>query len=95
MWLNALTQNTRVPGAGWGLIRTYADYMKKREDVPLNASISFGNNSISLIAGLIIFSTIFSLSYVEAIPQIYESGSANTGLTFIYNSFVQTYLLVF
>ncbi|MEN8193067.1 MAG: sodium-dependent transporter, partial [Bacteroidota bacterium] len=55
------------------------------EDVPLNAAlIGFGNNSISLIAGIIIFSTVFSFSSIDAMNQITESGPANTGLTFIY-----------
>jgi len=85
VWLNALTQNAWDTGAGWGLILTYAVYMKKKEDVPLNAAlIGFGNNSISLIAGIIIFSTVFSLSSVDAMSQISQSGPANTGLTFIY-----------
>jgi len=84
-WLNALTQNAWDTGAGWGLILTYAIYMKKREDIPINAAlIGFGNNSISLIAGVIIFSTVFSLSSADALKQITQSGPANTGLTFIY-----------
>ncbi len=85
VWLNALTQNAWDTGAGWGLILTYAIYMKSKEDVPLNASlIGFGNNSVSLIAGIIIFSTVFSLSTVDAMSKITQSGPANTGLTFIY-----------
>ncbi len=85
VWLNALTQNAWDTGAGWGLILTYAVYMKKKEDVPLNAAlIGFGNNSISLIAGIIIFSTVFSFSSIDAMNQITQSGPANTGLTFIY-----------
>lgn len=85
VWMNALTQNAWDTGAGWGLILTYAVYMKKREDIALNSAlIGFGNNSVSLIAGLIIFSTVFALSSVDAMSQITESGPANTGLTFIY-----------
>ena len=85
VWLNALTQNAWDTGAGWGLILTYAIYMKKREDVPLNAAlIGFGNNSISILAGITIFSTVFALSNVDAMNQITQSGPANTGLTFIY-----------
>ncbi len=85
VWLNALTQNAWDTGAGWGLILTYAIYMKRKEDVPLNAAlIGFGNNSISLIAGITIFATVFSLSSVDAMNQITQSGPANTGLTFIY-----------
>jgi len=85
VWLNALTQNAWDTGAGWGLIMTYAIYMKRNEDISLNASlIAFGNNSISLIAGITIFSTVFALSSADAIARISQSGPANTGLTFIY-----------
>jgi len=33
VWLNALTQNAWDTGAGWGLILTYAVYMRKKEDI--------------------------------------------------------------
>ena len=85
VWLNALTQNAWDTGAGWGLILTYAIYMRKKEDISLNAAlIGFGNNSVSLIAGITIFSTVFALSSVDAMSQVMQSGPANTGLTFIY-----------
>ena len=85
VWLNALTQNAWDTGAGWGLILTYAIYMKKKEDISLNAAlIGFGNNSVSLLAGITIFSTVFALGSVDAMTQISQSGPANTGLTFIY-----------
>lgn len=85
VWLNALTQNAWDTGAGWGLILAYAVYMRKKEDIPLNAAlIGFGNNSVSLIAGITIFSAVFALSSSEAMIQVSKSGPANTGLTFIY-----------
>lgn len=85
VWLNALTQNAWDTGAGWGLILAYAIYMKKKEDISLNAAlIGFGNNSVSLLAGITIFSTVFALGSVDAMKQISQSGPANTGLTFIY-----------
>ncbi|MCJ7554689.1 MAG: sodium-dependent transporter [Ignavibacteriaceae bacterium] len=85
VWLNALTQNAWDTGAGWGLIMTYAIYMRKKEDISLNAAlIGFGNNSISIIAGITIFSTVFALSSTDAMVQVSQSGPANTGLTFIY-----------
>lgn len=85
IWLNALTQNAWDTGAGWGLIMTYAIYMKKKEDISLNAAlIGFGNNSVSLIAGMMIFSAVFALGGNDAINQISQSGPANTGITFIY-----------
>jgi len=85
VWLNALTQNAWDTGAGWGLILAYAIYMKRKEDISLNAAlIGFGNNSVSLLAGITIFSTVFALSSVDAMQQVTQSGPANTGLTFIY-----------
>lgn len=85
VWLNALTQNAWDTGAGWGLILTYAIYMRKKEDIPLNAAlVGFGNNAISIIAGITIFSTVFALSSADAMNQVAQSGPANTGLTFIY-----------
>ena len=85
VWLNALTQNAWDTGAGWGLILVYAVYMRKKEDIPLNAAlIGFGNNTVSIIAGITIFSTVFALSSVDAMTQVSQSGPANTGLTFIY-----------
>ncbi len=85
IWLQALTQNAWDTGAGWGLILTYAVYMRSREDVPLNAAlIGFGNNSVSLLAGITIFSTVFALLPDTAAEVIQVSGPANTGLTFIW-----------
>ena len=86
VWLNALTQNAWDTGAGWGLILAYAIYMKKKEDISLNAAlIGFGNNSVSLLAGITIFSTVFALSSGRRnAADISQSGPANTGLTFIY-----------
>ncbi len=85
IWIQALTQNAWDTGAGWGLILTYAIYSKKKEDMALNgALIGFGNNSVSLLAGITIFSTVFALTTGDAFQQITTSGPANTGLTFIY-----------
>lgn len=85
VWLNALTQNAWDTGAGWGLILTYAIYMKQKEDISLNAAlIGFGNNTVSLLAGITIFSTVFALSSVDAMREISQAGPANTGLTFIF-----------
>jgi len=84
IWLSALTQNAWDTGAGWGLILTYAVYLRKKDDIVLNASIlGFGNNSVSLLAGIIIFSTTFSLSNGNPLADISTSGPANTGMTFI------------
>lgn len=88
VWLNALTQSAWSTGAGWGLLLTYGVYMKKREDIVLNSFITgFGNNSASLLVGLMIFPAVFALA-----PQLglnpetvmAEVGPANTGMAFIW-----------
>ncbi len=80
IWLQALTQNAWDTGAGWGLIVTYAIYMRKREDVALNGFlIGFGNNSVSLLAGIMVLCTVFAIN-----PQAQSEivGAGNEGLTF-------------
>ena len=82
VWLQALTQNAWDTGAGWGLILTYAIYMRRREDTALNAFVlGFGNNSVSLLAGIMVLCTVFSLM-PDAASQIV--GAGNEGLTFIW-----------
>jgi neurotransmitter:Na+ symporter, NSS family len=82
IWLQALTQNAWDTGAGWGLVTTYAIYMRSREDTSLNAFvIGFGNNSISLLSGIMVLCTVFSIM-PDAASQIV--GAGNEGLTFIW-----------
>jgi neurotransmitter:Na+ symporter, NSS family len=82
VWLAALTQNAWDTGAGWGLILTYAIYLRRREDTALNAFVlGFGNNSVSLLAGIMVLCTVFSLM-PDAATQIV--GAGNEGLTFIW-----------
>ena len=82
-WLEALTQSAWSTGAGWGMILTYAAYMRKDEDVVLNATtIGFGDNSASLLAGMAVVPTAFAiLSTEEALAAMQSS---NHGLTFIW-----------
>jgi NSS family neurotransmitter:Na+ symporter len=82
IWLQALTQNAWDTGAGWGLVLTYAVYMRQQEDTALNAFvIGFGNNSMSLLAGIMVLCAIFSVM-PDAAGQIV--GAGNEGLTFIW-----------
>ena len=85
VWLDALTQNAWSTGAGWGLILTYAVYTRPNEDTNLNAAITgFADHSISLIAGMMIFATVFALLPERASQVIIEPGPMNTGLSFIW-----------
>jgi NSS family neurotransmitter:Na+ symporter len=82
IWIQALTQNAWDTGAGWGLVLTYAVYMRRREDTALNAFvIGFGNNSMSLLAGIMVLCTVFSVM-PDAAGEIV--GAGNEGLTFIW-----------
>jgi neurotransmitter:Na+ symporter, NSS family len=90
LWLAALTQNAWDTGAGWGLILTYAVYMRREHGVVRNAFLTgIGNNTVSLLAGIMIFGTVFAILGAEmARPDVLEvmrtSGPAGTGLTFIW-----------
>ena len=90
LWLDALTQNAWDTGAGWGLIITYAAYMHKKHGVVKNALITgVGNNTVSMMAAIIIFGTAFAILGAEmSKPEVLEimrtSGPAATGLTFIW-----------
>lgn len=82
VWLAALTQNAWDTGAGWGLILTYAVYMRRNEDTTINAfTLGFGNNSMSLLAGIMVLCTAFAMR-----PDVANEivGAGNEGLTFIW-----------
>ncbi len=91
-WLAALTQNAWDTGAGWGLFLTYAAYMQTKHKVVKNAFLTgIGNNTVSLLAAIMIFGTVFSvlqhemgMSDPETLEIMRTSGPASTGLTFIW-----------
>ncbi|MCG8372210.1 MAG: sodium-dependent transporter, partial [Balneolales bacterium] len=90
IWLEALTQNAWDTGAAWGLILTYGAYMRKQDNITISAfQTGIGNNTISLLAAVIIFSTVFgtlgsTMSDSEILNVMKTSGPASTGLTFIW-----------
>ena len=92
IWLEALTQNAWDTGAGWGLFLTYAAYMKREHRLVKNAFMTgIGNNTVSLLAALMVFGTVFAVLQTEmgmTKPEVLEimktSGPASTGLTFIW-----------
>jgi neurotransmitter:Na+ symporter, NSS family len=68
---------------GWGLILTFGIYLKKRDDIALNATtIGFGDNSASLLAGLAMLPVVFAILSVEDAHAALTSG--NEGLMFIW-----------
>ena len=90
-WLEALTQNAWDTGAGWGLILTYAAYMRREHGVVRNAVLTgVGNNTVSLLSATMIFATVFAvlggqgMATPEILGVMRTSGPASTGLTFIW-----------
>ena len=62
IWVDALAQNAFDTGAGFGLFLTYAIYIRKKYGIIKNAfTTAIGNNLVSLIAAIMIFSTVFSI----------------------------------
>jgi len=92
IWMEALTQNAWDVGAGWGLYLTYAAYVRREHGVVKNGFITpIGNNLVSMLAALMLFSTVFAILRTEMSmtqPEVLEimrnSGEASTGLTFIW-----------
>ena len=82
-WLQALSQSAWSTGAGFGLILTFGIYLRRSDDVALDATtIGFGDNSASLLAGLAIVPAVFAvLSLEDARAAL---GAGNEGLMFIW-----------
>ncbi|MBI2826272.1 MAG: sodium-dependent transporter [Planctomycetia bacterium] len=82
VWLEALTQNAWDTGSGWGLITAYAIYMRREDDSSANCfMLGIGNNIVSLMAGIAVLCTIFSI-----MPEAEKTivGAGNEGLTFVW-----------
>ena len=90
VWLEALTQNAWDTGAGWGLILTYAAYMRREDGVVRNAVLTgVGNNLVSLLAAVMVFGIVFAvlgdeLGQDQILELMRSSGERGTGLTFIW-----------
>jgi NSS family neurotransmitter:Na+ symporter len=86
IWLEGLTQSAWSTGAGWGLILTYAVYMRRNDDIIANSFLAgLGNNSASLLAALAIIPTVFAILPAEqALSVVSDTGPVSTGLTFIW-----------
>jgi len=83
IWLEALSQSAWSTGAGWGLILTYAVYMKRKENIVVNSILTgVGDSIASILAALSIIPIVFILLPQEQAIKVMASG--NTGLTFIW-----------
>ena len=82
-WLEALTQSAWSTGAGWGLMLTYAAYVRRDVNIVVNATaIGVGNNVASLLAAMAILPTAFAILSPHDAMEAMEAG--NKGLTFVW-----------
>ncbi len=86
VWLNALSQAAWSTGAGWGLMLTYGVYSRKKENPFLtSASLGFGNNIASVLAGIAVIPTVFAFFAGQNMAQekvLDIMAQGNEGLTF-------------
>ncbi|MCK5422834.1 MAG: sodium-dependent transporter, partial [Deltaproteobacteria bacterium] len=83
IWLEALSQSAWSTGAGWGLILTYAVYMRRKENIVVNSVITgVGDSVASILAAVSIIPIVFTILPREQALEVMASG--NTGLTFIW-----------
>ncbi|MCK5774138.1 MAG: sodium-dependent transporter [Thermoplasmata archaeon] len=83
-WIAALAQSAWSCSAGMGMAITYGAYTKRKDDTVLNAFLTgLGDTTIALVAGIMIFATVFGLAATQADAEfaVSEGGS---GLTFIH-----------
>lgn len=82
VWLEALTQSAWSTGAGWGLALTYACYARQKDN-PVSTTMITGisNNTVEIMAVLVILPTLFTFFPLEEVLKLTEEG--NTGLSFI------------
>lgn len=83
VWLAALTQCAWSTGAGWGLITTYAVYLREKDTFNrMTFTTAFGDNTASLLAGIAVMCTVFAVLPEDQARA--ALGAGNEGLTFIW-----------
>ena len=64
-WIQAFIQAAWSTGAGWGFIITYANYVKKDEDIPTSCMImGLGDNLGAILSALVVIPAILSLIHI-------------------------------
>ena len=83
-WMSALAQSAWSCSAGMGMAITYGAYTRRKDDTTLNTALTgLGDTTVALIAGIMIFATVFAMSpTLSSAEAAVETGGS--GLTFIY-----------
>lgn len=83
-WLEALSQSAWSTGAGWGLMLTYAVYVRREQDIALSSLLTgLGNNAASLLCAMAILPAVYALTPTQAAAEE-VLGSGSQGLAFVW-----------
>ncbi|HIP56552.1 MAG TPA: sodium-dependent transporter [Ignisphaera aggregans] len=85
VWLQAYSQVLWSTGAGWGIFLTYCSYLRKDDDINLNAAIAaLGVSSAAVLAGPAVITTVAVTAPLIGIDPLRVYAEGNVGLTFIW-----------
>ena len=83
VWLAAYGQIFFSLSIGFGIMVTYASYLKRKSDITTSAfTVGFANSSFELLAGIGVFAVLGFMAFESGIP-IHEQAYAGVGLAFI------------
>lgn len=83
VWLNAYGQIFFSLSIGFGIMITYASYLKRKSDITTSAlTVGFANSSFEILAGIGVFSVLGFMALETGVP-IAEQTYAGVGLAFI------------
>jgi NSS family neurotransmitter:Na+ symporter len=83
VWLNAYGQIFFSLSIGFGIMITYASYLKKKSDIATSAlTVGFANSSFEILAGIGVFSALGFMALQSGTP-IDEQVSTGVGLAFV------------
>jgi NSS family neurotransmitter:Na+ symporter len=83
VWLNAYGQIFFSLSIGFGIMITYASYLKKKSDITTSAlTVGFANSSFEILAGIGVFSALGFMALQSGTP-IDQQVSTGVGLAFV------------
>jgi len=83
VWLAAYGQIFFSLSIGFGIMVTYASYLKRKSDITTSAfTVGFANSSFEILAGIGVFAALGFIAYESGVP-IAEQTHSGVGLAFV------------
>ncbi|MCD0445327.1 sodium-dependent transporter [Glycomyces sp. A-F 0318] len=83
VWLAAYGQIFFSLSVGFGIMVTYASYLKRKSDITTSAfTVGFANSSFEILAGIGVFAALGFIAFESGVP-IAEQSHSGVGLAFI------------